>query len=92
MNLLHDTVPIEISELNVEEGETIDFVVDIGEVLNSDQYLWSPKIIKIDDAKAGNQRIWDARVDFEGLPFRELDPWVALTQVLLSSNEFTFVD
>src|SRR5690606_18513778 len=31
---------INTAEIRVEPGETIDFVVDIGDVLHSDQYLW----------------------------------------------------
>jgi hypothetical protein len=36
--------------------------------------------------------VWDSRAEFRGSPFVELDPWVAFAQVLLSSNEFIFVD
>ncbi|HXG48871.1 MAG TPA: DUF1549 and DUF1553 domain-containing protein [Methylomirabilota bacterium] len=71
----------------VKTGDTIDFIVDIGGVLNSDQFLWAPVI-----TTEGMQ--WDARADFDGprpAP-RYLTPWEQYAQVLLLANEFAFVD
>ena len=34
------TIKLGATSLAVEMGDTIDFVIDIGKVLNSDQYLW----------------------------------------------------
>ncbi|MGB1925359.1 MAG: DUF1553 domain-containing protein [Rubripirellula sp.] len=92
VNVFHQTKPLMIDSLSVEKGEVIDFVVDIGGGLNSDQYLWSPIISSVDTLNANSSLIWDARADFRGTPFVDLDPWVAFAQVLLSSNEFIFVD
>ncbi len=42
---VHNTqVELGIDPVEVEAGDTIDFVVDFREGLNSDQYLWAPKI------------------------------------------------
>ena len=71
----------------VKAGDTIDFIVDIGGTLNSDQFLWAPVI------KAG-ETSWDARAEFDGpRPATEyLTAWEQYAQVLLLANEFAFVD
>jgi hypothetical protein len=74
----------------VEAGETLDFVVDIGEQLNSDQFLWS---IELREAGAAEQPVvWSSTADFPRAPSPELTPLQQLAQVLLVSNEFLFVD
>jgi mono/diheme cytochrome c family protein len=82
-------------ELNVEPlavaaGETIDFVVDIDEVLNSDQYEW-PVAIE-EHATAAPPVTWDSAADFPTDPTRQLTPWEQLAHVLLLTNEFLFVE
>jgi hypothetical protein len=71
----------------VKAGDTIDFIVDIGDTLNSDQFLWAP-VISADEMK------WDARHEFDGpRPAPEhLGAWEQYAQVLLLANEFAFVD
>ena len=91
-DVFHDTVSMDVEKLQVDEGDTLDFLVDIGDGLNSDQYLWAPRIIEFDEANASGDSYWDAVEHFRGTPFKELDPWVALAQVLISSNEFIFID
>lgn len=75
------------ADVTLKAGESIDFIVDIGGTLNSDQFLWNP-IIKTED------QTWDAREDFDGphpVPVY-LTPWEQFAQVLLLSNEFAFLD
>ncbi|HKX63205.1 MAG TPA: DUF1553 domain-containing protein, partial [Verrucomicrobiae bacterium] len=79
----------ELSATNVlmKAGDTLDFIVDIGNTLNSDQFLWVPTL----HADAQN---WSARDEFDGprpAP-RFLTPWEQYAQVLLLANEFAFVD
>ncbi len=82
------TIDLDLSGLTVAKGETIDFVVDIDKVLNSDQYLWSATL-----AETGTPATtWDSRNDFEKRPARQLTAWEQLAQTLLCSNEFLFVD
>jgi mono/diheme cytochrome c family protein len=81
---------LSIDSLQVEQGETIDFVVDINQVLNNDQFLWSPKIVTSQATQPGLQS-WDAEKDFEGNPASWLSPLEQLAQVLLISNERMFV-
>jgi hypothetical protein len=79
------TRELSIESLAVEAGETIDFVVDIDQQLNSDQFLWS---IQID---AGDLH-WDAQQDFTPNRQTQLSPLAQLAQILFCSNEFVFVD
>ena len=78
---------LDVERVDVEPGETIDFVVDIRNGLNSDQYLWAPTIREV-----GPGTSWDARRDFAGPSTPPLAPVEQLAQVLLMANEFLFVD
>ncbi|MBL8816452.1 MAG: PSD1 domain-containing protein [Planctomyces sp.] len=85
-----------ISEIEVEPGEELDFVVDIGDELNSDQYLWRSQIRDIGGA-AGATEVsgsvhWDSEKDFSVDSVNQLTVREQLAQVLLCSNEFVFVD
>jgi len=81
------TADLSVPNLEVKAGDTLDFVVDIGETLSYDQFVWAPVIT------AGGTR-WDARTEFVGpAPQRQLlTPWEQYVQVLLLANEFAFVD
>ena len=75
------------TNLAVKASDTIDFIVDIGGTLNSDQFLWAP-VIKTEGTT------WDARAEFDGpkpAPVL-LTPWEQYAQVLLLANDFAFVD
>lgn len=80
--------PIAIDEVTLEAGETLDFVVDIFENLNSDQHLWAPQITRLSDPT----ETWNAQRDFTAELAQRLTPWQQLAQVLLISNELMFVD
>ena len=84
------TAPMNIETLTVEAGDTIDFVVDIGDVLNTDQFLW-PCTVKAMSSSAGLS-LWNSEADFPRNTTLELTPLEQLAQVLLCSNEFMFVD
>jgi len=77
--------------IDVEAGDTIDFIVDIRAQLNSDEHLWSPVVTLMQEPATS----WNAQAEFAG-PWEEppapLNAWEKLAQVLLSSNEFLFVD
>ncbi|MEZ6082317.1 MAG: hypothetical protein R3C56_43560, partial [Pirellulaceae bacterium] len=92
-SLHHDTLEMNHSEIELSAGQTLDFVVDIKEVLNSDQYLWK---ITIDEMNAAEQTdvslAWDSLQDFPNPAPQQLNGWEQLAQVLLCSNEFMFVD
>ncbi|HAC91843.1 MAG TPA: hypothetical protein DCF63_14630 [Planctomycetaceae bacterium] len=96
-----DQAQLNVASLQVQPGDTIDFVVDIIQQLNSDQYLWSPVIRQVDFQSVGESAanqvdttttVWDAAVDFAGPSQPRLTRWEQLAQVLLMTNEFAFVD
>ena len=80
--------------IEVEPGDAIDFTVDVGGGLNSDQFLWAPKVrvVRVESGAAPATGLWDARRDFLGPMPRPLSPRELLAQTLLISNEFMFVD
>lgn len=83
----HTRIDLAVPEVSVKAGEILDFIVDIGGSLNSDQFKWAPRIIATGQA-------WDARADFTGpVPHPTyLTPWEQYAHVLLLSNEFAFLD
>ena len=93
---LKNEVAFNVPRLRVTAGETIDFVVDCRAGGVNDNLTWSPVIKQLDPAKTpptptGKQ--WDARQEF-GPPSssRRLYPWEKLAQVMLETNELTFVN
>ncbi|MDX1929301.1 MAG: PSD1 and planctomycete cytochrome C domain-containing protein [Pirellulaceae bacterium] len=91
----HSSEAIDVEALETEVGDTIDFVVDIREGLNSDQFLWSPEVALESLAGTGTaspQHVWNSEADFRGPASSMLDRWGQLAQVLMLANEFMFVD
>jgi hypothetical protein len=93
--LHHSTEPLDVESIPVKKGDTLDFIVDIRDGLNSDQFLWSPKISQIGTTGAGGEKansVCDAGIDFSSESKSQLDRWQQLAQVLMLANEFMFVD
>jgi hypothetical protein len=88
----HSRADMSLSNFAVEKDDTIDFIVDIRENLNNDQFLWSPIIA----FKSTNDlALFDATHDFHGPRAPQLNllqPWAQYAQALLLANEFSFVD
>lgn len=87
----------EVAELEVKAGDTVDFVVEPQANENSDGFSWAPTLTLIRDGPgvtAASTRRWEARREFSGRRdfARPLTPWEQYAQVLLSANEFVFVD
>jgi hypothetical protein len=94
------TVAMNVDSIAVEPGDTLDFLVDIGDVLNSDQYFWRCQLA---EASAGSPEAiaknvesppgkWNSEADFPRNTVNLLTPLEQLAQVLMCSNEFMFVD
>ncbi len=94
----HAAADMSADSVEVKQGDTLDFIVDLRADLNSDQFLWAPVITVADSpspAGTAPARTWDARAEFAGPPppwIPPLDPWQQLAQVLLLTNEFSFID
>jgi len=80
-----------VEQLDLQAGDTIDFVVDIVKELNSDQFLWAPVIRPLEPAST-DATYWDATRDYSGPSVRKLTKLEQLAQVLMLTNEFWFVD
>jgi hypothetical protein len=79
-----------ITGIPVRRGDTIDFAVDCRADTNSDSFTWAP-VLSMKDA--GEE--WSALAGFSGPPEKlpePLRPWEKYAQVLLESNEFSFVE
>ena len=83
---------LNIEALKVEPGETIDFLVDIGGGLNSDQFLWNISLTDTLVDREKPAKAWNAKSDFPANRALPLTAWEQLAQALLCSNEFLFVD
>jgi hypothetical protein len=93
--LHHSTAELNLEPMSMSAGDTLDFVVDIRDGLNSDQFLWAPKITAIASTGSGSDGAapsWDADKDFAGPPLVLLTRWEQLAQALMFSNEFVFLD
>ena len=90
------TVSLDTVALPVSAGNVIDFVVDINNELNSDQFRWQISIrdaaAEADDGSLNNHSQWNSETDFTRRDVPSLSPWEQLAHVLLCTNEFMFVD
>ena len=72
----------------VKRGDTIDFVV-----VGNGAFSWSPKVRFLEAAKSGDVAEWDAEKDFSGIVAgKQMEAWEKFAQVLLETNEMTFVN
>ncbi len=84
--------------VEVRKGDTIDFVVDYREGLNSDDFIWIPILKRVEEAGLSNatgEAEWNAKNEFGApQPPKEtpLNRWEKYAHVLLMANEFMFVD
>jgi hypothetical protein len=90
--VLHRKQAVSLSAIALEAGDTLDFVVSPGASDTSDSFTWAPSISEA--GSSGMGPAWEARKDFQG-PVENpvpLTPLEQYAQVLLSANEFVFVD
>jgi hypothetical protein len=87
-----NTASLTVESREVRAGETIDFVVDIGNELNSDQFLWEMTLRPAPRDNGASAAAWNSRADFTPDTKSQLNAWEQLAHVLLCSNEFLFID
>ena len=90
--LKQSTAVLNVDAMPMSAGDTVDFIVDLGDGLNSDQFLWSPKIVSAITGDRSAALAWDAQKDFPAPSGTSLSPWQQLAQTLMLTNEFVFVD
>jgi hypothetical protein len=87
-----------LDPIGMKKGQSLDFVVDIRNNLNNDQYKWTPTIKILNPPTPTPEAYvteYNSKKDFSGPPLpppKPLNPWEQYAQVLLLSNEFLFVD
>jgi len=84
-----------LARIHVYRGEMIDFITDCRENPRSDNFKWSPNIKMEPQANLSADAImeWRAQRDFSGQArARRLTAWEKFAQVLLETNELTFVN
>jgi hypothetical protein len=80
-------LPTKIPRVLVKRGDTLDFVVT-----GKGPFAWSPQI-RAEAPKAGEPAVWNAEKDFsQKVAEKHLEPWEKFAQVLLETNELTFVN
>ncbi|MBC8003457.1 MAG: DUF1553 domain-containing protein, partial [Opitutaceae bacterium] len=85
-------------KFEVKRGDHIDFIADCRTDENSDSFTWTSRLIYTGDLPkemAGARKEWGSRADFSGpgdSSPKTLTPWEKYAQVLLLSNEVSFVD
>lgn len=90
-NVHQNTIEVNADEVQIAKGAVVDFVVDIDQALNSDQFQW--RIVITDTSVfADGHSVWDSKEDFTRNSISPLTPWQQLTHVLICTNEFMFVD
>ncbi|MCU0710733.1 MAG: PSD1 and planctomycete cytochrome C domain-containing protein [Pirellula sp.] len=91
---------LDLTDIHLEQGDRLNFVVDIVSELNTDQFLWAPVITKVATAESATSSgtatdekpVWNSQSDFRGPEEYKLSPWEQFVHVLMCSNEFLFVD
>jgi hypothetical protein len=89
----HGQVETKLDRVEVQDGETLDFVVDCLTNEAHDDFGWSPTI-ELTSTDGQTTLRYDAATDFRGpaaIPTR-LSPPEQFAQALLIANEFVFVD
>jgi hypothetical protein len=84
-----------LPRVQVKRGDLIDFIVDCRDNPDNDAFKWVPRITMAPAPgyPEGCVMAWDAQKDFSGQQqARHLTSWEKLAQVLLETNELTFVN
>ena len=97
--IAHERQNLEIDPIDVEQGEQILFVNDLNETLTSDNFDWQWQIHQLGHDNSV-MKTWDSVIGFhgpleDGIPVNHTALTQALTDlchVLLSSNEFSYID
>ncbi|MDF1814513.1 MAG: PSD1 and planctomycete cytochrome C domain-containing protein [Verrucomicrobiales bacterium] len=94
-HVFNETKGINFPELELEEGEILDFTVDCRTSPNSDAFRLTIEISRVGDteyAAPGMKTAWDSQTDYTGPPPPPLTKWQQFAHALLQTNEFLFID
>jgi hypothetical protein len=91
----HSKTNTNLRRIEVQAGDTIDFVADCRSSVEFDSFTWAPQLKTKAASAKGERAEWNAKTDFGGPPRekpKSLDAWTKYAQVLLLANELMFVD
>ena len=80
-----DEAAMTIASVKVQEGDTLDFILELDAEEASAWFIWAP-VVSMDGIE------WNATADFAGPAAGALSPWERYAHTLLISNEFLFLD
>jgi hypothetical protein len=81
-------VPARLPRVLVRRGDTLDFVV-----VGQGAFAWAPTIRFAGATAAGEVGEWNAEKDFSGtVAPKQMEAWEKFAQVLLETNEMTFIN
>jgi hypothetical protein len=81
-------MPTKLPRVLVKRGDTIDFVV-----VGKGAFAWAPTVRFTEGVKAGEGSEWNAQKDFSGtVAGKQMEAWEKFAQVLLETNEMSFVN
>ncbi len=87
----HREAVTNVPQLAVQKGDTVDFITDSRSGVDFDAFNWAVTM-RLNTAPNAPERVWESATGFHGPVTPPLTRWQELAQVLLMSNEFTFVD
>jgi uncharacterized protein DUF1553 len=90
-DVVHKDDVTKVESIEVQKGDTIDFIVDPRATVETDSFSWTVTV-RLEGAESASDQTWDSIKDFHGRLHVPLTRWQELAQVLLMSNEFVFVD
>jgi hypothetical protein len=92
--LAKTTAEVDLKDVEVKAGDTIDFVVDCGAAAFGDEFTWAPTVkLACKDKNGDTAEILSASAkEFHGPPAPTLLPWEQFALIILQSNEFVFID
>jgi hypothetical protein len=88
------SVDVDIKDVEVKAGDTVDFIVDCAAAAGGDEFTWAPTVrLNCKDKDGNKSEIVSASAKgFRGPAPQMLSRWEQLALVLLQSNEFVFID
>jgi hypothetical protein len=90
-DVVRSQAPTNPPVINVQKGDTIDFVTDSRANVTSDEFTWTVTL-RLTSSDKGPGHVWDSTSGFHGPLTVPLTRWQELAQILMMSNEFAFVD
>jgi hypothetical protein len=84
----HQSLDTNAKPIEVQPGDTIDFITDCQTGPNHDSFHWNLTIRMVKPKR----REWKSEPGFHGPQPEPLDAWARYAQTLLLTNEFMFLD